>query len=374
MFQRFLHAEKNGFGGEEPLLHAHRLREGIQSLTCRQRHQAQQRAPIHRLTARQMSGPAVHEPQFIRGNNHEPRFIQPAPAGAAEHLQDFVRTQRLLHIIPPVRGRRQRHAAQGKIDARRQSHRRHDHPQLPRLGQRLNHPRPHPITQAAVMIHHARRQHLRQMLPRQRFLLGGERERIGIGQIARDLRRHRLRPLPPGRKHQERTQILRQRLGHQARPVTLDLTGQGIAQTVRRHLLQWHRPHIRPDQLRRPPQSPQPFHDILRIRHTAAEQEQLRIGGSQRQREFIIQPPVRVADHLVLVHHQQGRAVTPHQAVLLRFQRGHEDGSGKIFRQVAGGDTHVPAARAPFGQLVISQRAGGHGIDGLAAIFPAVGP
>ena len=49
-------------------------------------------------------------------------------------------------------------------------------------------------------------------------------------------------------------------------------------------------------------------------------------------------------------------------------------GALEILRQVAGGDADVPAARAPFGEFVVGQRAGRHGVDGLAAVLALVGP
>ena len=64
----------------------------------------------------------------------------------------------------------------------------------------------------------------------------------------------------------------------------------------------------------------QPFDDLLRIGHAAAEEEELRAGRRQREGQFVIQAPVRVAQHLVFVHHQQGRAVAADEAVLLGFQ------------------------------------------------------
>ena len=118
----------------------------------------------------------------------------------------------------------------------------------------------------------------------------------------------------------------------------------------------------------------QPFDDVLRVAHAAAEQQQLRLRRRQRHGQFVIQAAVQVAEHLVFVHHQQGGAVALDEAVLLRFQRGDQHGRAEILRQVAGGDADIPAAGAPFGELVVGQRAGGHGVDGLPAILALVGP
>ena len=49
-------------------------------------------------------------------------------------------------------------------------------------------------------------------------------------------------------------------------------------------------------------------------------------------------------------------------------------GALRFSARVPRRDAHVPAARAPFRQFVIRQRAGGHGVNGLAAISSLVGP
>ena len=83
------------------------------------------------------------------------------------------------------------------------------------------------------------------------------------------------------------------------------------------------------------------------MRHAAAEQKQLRVRRRQRQGEFVIQPAIRITEHLVFIHHQQGRAIAADQTVLLRLQRRHENRRVEILRKVAGGDAHIPtAARA----------------------------
>ena len=60
--------------------------------------------------------------------------------------------------------------------------------------------------------------------------------------------------------------------------------------------------------------------------------------------------------------------------MLLCFERGDEDGRAQIFREVARGDAYVPTTRAPFGEFVVGQGAGGDGVNGLAAILGLVGP
>ena len=96
-------------------------------------------------------------------------------------------------------------------------------------------------------------------------------------------------------------------------------------------------------------QALQPMNDLLGIGHAAAEKEELGAGRGQGEGQFVIQAAVLVAQHLVFIHDEEGRAVAADEAVLLRFQRGDEHRGGKVFAQIAGGDADVPAARAPFG-------------------------
>ena len=112
----------------------------------------------------------------------------------------------------------------------------------------------------------------------------------------------------------------------------------------------------------------------MRIAHTAAEEEQLGLGRRERDGQFVIQAAVRVAQHLILVHDEQLRAVAFDQPAFLRFERGDEDRRVEILRQVAGGDADIPAARAPFGELVIGQRAGRDRVNRLAVFFPLIRP
>ena len=97
---------------------------------------------------------------------------------------------------------------------------------------------------------------------------------------------------------------------------------------IRVNFLQRHRTLLVPDQRRPPPQPFQPRHHLLRIGHAAAQEQQLRARRRQGQRQLVIQAPVRVAQHLVFVHHQQRRAVAADQPVLLRLQRRHDDRRG----------------------------------------------
>src|SRR5208282_3693755 len=56
MTQGFLDAKDDRFGGEEALLHTDGFEKRVKYMLGRGRHQTEQRAPVHRGTARQVAG------------------------------------------------------------------------------------------------------------------------------------------------------------------------------------------------------------------------------------------------------------------------------------------------------------------------------
>ncbi len=113
------------------------------------------------------------------------------------------------------------------------------------------------------------------------------------------------------------------------------------------------------------PDAPQPRDDILRIADASAEQEELRLRRREREREFVIHAAMRVADHLVFIDDEELRAFAPDETPPLRLERRDDDAGIEPEREIAGGDADIPAALAPLGELVICERAGRHGEDGL---------
>ena len=374
MLERFLDAKKDRFAGEETLLHADRGAEGIDALLGRHRHDAQQRTPVHHPAAREMTGVGVEQPDLVGGDHHIAGLVEPASAGPAEHLQDLVGPQRLFGGVTPVGFARQRDAAQGEVNARRQAHGRDDHAQLAGLGQGFDDAGTCAVAEAAVVIGDAALEHLGQVLAHQLLLRGRELERVGIGQLAHQFRRHLLGRLPARGEDEDRPQILGQRLGHRARPIAAHLGGQMIADLAGVDFVQRHGPLVMPDRHRIAAQAPEPFHHVLRIADAAAEQEQLGVGRRQRNGDLVVQPALRVGDHLVFVDDQQRRAFAADEPVFLGLERGDEHGRGKVLGQVAGGDADIPAARPPLGQLVVGQGPRRHGVDCLPARPALVGP
>ena len=89
------------------------------------------------------------------------------------------------------------------------------------------------------------------------------------------------------------------------------------------------------------------------------------MGGREREGEFVVRAPVRVAEHLVFVDDEQLRPASVQEGAALGFERGDDHAGIGAFVDIARADTHVPTGGAPLGELVVRQRAGGHGEDGL---------
>ena len=97
-----------------------------------------------------------------------------------------------------------------------------------------------------------------------------------------------------------------------------------------------------PHQHRIAPQPPQPFYHLIRIGHTAAQEQQLSARRRHGQSEFIVQTAVEIADHLVFIDHQQVRPIAMHETALLGFQSCGENRGIQILCQISRGNPHRP--------------------------------
>jgi hypothetical protein len=208
----------------------------------------------------------------------------------------------------------------------------------------------------------------------EQLLFGAELKRIGCGQLAGQIGGHRLCGLASWSEYQDGAKIFGEGFGHEPGPITLDVSGHMVAEAIGVDFLQGDRALIVTDQDGLAAKSLKPFGDILRIGDAAAEKEQLRVRRGKGDGEFVIETAVAVADHLVFIHDEQGGAFTGKQAILLSFKGSDQDGRIKVFREVAGGNPHVPPSRSPLGKLIVCESPSRDGIDGLPSIFALVRP
>ena len=129
-----------------------------------------------------------------------------------------------------------------------------------------------------------------------------------------------------------------------------------------------------PNPLGIPAQALKPGDNMLGVGHAAAEHQELRLGRRHGDGQLVVETAIGVAEHLVLVDHQKPWAITVNEAVFLRLKRSNDDRRVEVFRKVTRGDTNIPAARAPLGELVVGQGASRHGVNGLTGVSALIRP
>ena len=118
-------------------------------------HHADQAGPIDLCRALQLPRPGIAESRNVGNDQDVADVVESATTSAAKHLQEFLGQQVSLEAARLVAGVGDEHAAQGKIDARREAGRCDDGAELPRLGQRLDDASAQAVAQAAMMKRHA---------------------------------------------------------------------------------------------------------------------------------------------------------------------------------------------------------------------------
>ncbi len=218
-----------------------------------------------------MPGTAVHQSRTAIANDDITGFIHPPSACAAKHLQQLVRGNIALHLTVEITRFRNHHGPHGKVDARRQTHRRHHHPQLPGFGEGFDDPGPLLIGQSAVVAPHPSRNHGREFLPQHLFLLTCKWKTVRHRQRARNLPGDFFRVPAVRGENQERSQPVHQNLRRQPRPITGQAFRRAAFQHFQGHLLQGHRTLLGPHHLRPPAQALQPCGHILGIGHASTQ-------------------------------------------------------------------------------------------------------
>ena len=133
-------------------------------------HHTDQARPIDLGRTLELARPRIAQPGKIVGVKCVTHFVQPAPAGASEHLEKLIRFDLVLKIGGEITPVGHDHRAHRKINAGGKTHRRHDHVELAGFRQRFHHAGPGCIAQSAMMISHSIAQQPGQLLSSSRFL------------------------------------------------------------------------------------------------------------------------------------------------------------------------------------------------------------
>ena len=374
MFERFLDAEEDWFGGEKAFLGADGFGEGVATASGGGVHQGEQGAPIHGAAAGKMAGAGVEETKFVGGDEDKAGFVEATATGAAEHLEDFIGAKRLFDVVAAIRGGGEGDAAEGEIDAGGEAHSGNDDAKLAGFGERFDDAGARAVAQTAVMVGDAAFEEFGEVFADDEFLVLAELERIGCGKIAGEFGGHGFGGLAAGREDKNGAEVFGEAFGDEARPVALDFAGDVEIEVVGVKFFERDGTMFVPDKNGATAEASEPFNDGIGIGNAATKEEKLGLGRGEGESEFVVKAAVGVADHLVFVNDEEGGAVALDEAIFLSFEGGDEDGGVEIFGEVAGGDADVPAASAPLGEFVIGEGAGGDGVNRLAAIFAAVGP
>ena len=328
-------------------------------------HDANEARPVDLGGAFQLPRASIAQARKVRQHQDVADLIQPAAAGAPKHLQKLIR----LHV--PLEASRQitrpgdENRAHGEIDAGSQPHRRDDDIELSGFRERLDQAGADRVAKSAMMIGDAAAQEFREPFAREGFLFGGKRQRIAQRQSRGDGLRHLFAGVAARREDQHRRQVRAQRFSNRARPEAFALDELRFRQGAQIDFLERNRPFVVRDEDRVATDASKPFHHVLRIFHAAAEKQELRFARRERERQFVVHAANRVGNHLVFVDHEKLRAVPAQEAGTLRFEGRDQDPGVEIQRQIAGRNANVPAARAPFRQLVVRQGPCRHGKNRL---------
>ncbi len=324
-------------------------------------HDVNQARPIDLRGALELARPRVGQPRNLRDEQDVAGIIESATTGPAEHLQQLIRLHVALEISSFVTRVRDQNRAHGKVNSRGQSHRCDDDVKLAGLREWLDQTCAHRVTQTAVMISNARAQKFGETFSGERFLRRRKWERIANRHRGSNCLRHFFGGISARRENQNWRQIRAQGATDHPRPKIFRVHKLRIGKIAQIDFFQRYGTFVMRNQNRIAPDALQPRDDVLRISHAAAEQKQLRVRRREREREFVVNAAHRIADHLIFVDHQKLRTLAPKKARALRFQSGDDHFRVCIQRQIASRDADIPPARAPFGELVVRERARRHG-------------
>ncbi len=140
------------------------------------------------------------------------------------------------------------------------------------------------------------------MFAHDKLLRCAQLQRIGCGQLAGKIRSHALSRLPARGEDQHRSEVLGQRLCHQAGPVTSNLGRNVVVEVVRMDFFERHGALFVADKHCLASKPLEPFDHVLGIGHAAAEEQQLRLRRRESHCQLVVQAPIQVFHHLIFVH------------------------------------------------------------------------
>ena len=263
-------------------------------------------------------------------------------------MQKFIRTNASNFLPEAIVGFGDQHRAHGKIDSGGETSGRHNHPELPQLGQWLDDSGTQRVVQTTVVVSDSPREKFAERAPNQRILLGSQLEgftrRKRYGKTFGDF----LRDLALGGENENRAESSSEGLGDATGPVSTHTLGNLLPQGIEIYLLLRNGTFGTLYELHLAAEASEPIGNQARVRRASAEEEELRLRRSAGDRQLVVKPSERVVEHLILVDDQQLRSFATQQSVSLGLESRYDHRGGEIVGEVSCGDPDIPPTRPPL--------------------------
>jgi hypothetical protein len=370
----FLDAEEDGFGGEETSLDPDGFGEGVASEVGCDGHEVEEGGPIDHAGAGEEGGLAVAEADALGRDEDVAGFVDAPASGATEHLEDFVGADGDFEAVAFVGFGGEGDGAEGEVDTGGEAHGGDDDAELAIFGEGFDDACASGVGKAGMVEGDAGLEEFGEGFTDEAALGVGELEGVGVGKFAGDFGGDHFGLLTAWGEEKDGAEGFGEGLGGEAGPMAADLGRQPPTEVLGEDFVEGNRADFVSDEDGIASEASEPVDDLIGIGDGTAEEEELGVGWGEGDGQFVVQAAILIGEHLVFVDDEEAGAVAVDEAVLLGFEGGDEDGGGEVVGEIAGGDTDVPAAGAPFGEFVIGEGAGGDGVDGLAAVLAVIGP
>jgi hypothetical protein len=365
ILEGFLDAEVDGFGGEEALLGADGSGEGVAAGGGGGGHDTEEGAPVDEVGAGEVAGVGIPHAQFITGDEDVAGFVDAASAGAAEHLEDFVGLEEVFDLVASVGFAGEADATEGEVDTGGEAHGGDDDAELSGFGEGFDYAGAGAVAEAAVVAGDAGFEESGDGFTDEGFLLGGESEGVGVGELAGEFIGEGFGGLAAWGEDEDGAEVFGEGFCYEAGPVAFDGGGQVELEIVAVDFLEGYGAEVMADEGGLAAEALEPFGDVLGVGDGATEEEELGGGWGEGEGELVIEAAVGVAEHLEFVDDEECGALASDESMFLGFEGGDDDWGVEVFREVTGGDADVPALVAPFGEFIIGEGAGGNRVDDL---------
>lgn len=329
-------------------------------------HDGEEAGPIDAIGAAEAEGAGLVEAGFGGQGEDVADAVEPAAAGASEHLEEFIGTDLSGLFAAAVGAVGDHNRAHGKIDTGGEAHSGDDDAELSGFGERFDEAGALAVIEAAVVKGDAGAEEGAEGMAGEFFLFGGENEGIFFGEGAGDFDSDVLGGAAARCEEEQRGHFSFEDTGDGAWPVTANGIGNAVGEGFHGNFLKGDGTFAVGDQFGGPPEAAEPVADRFGIADGAAEEKEARLWRRGGDGDLVIEAPLVIADHLVFIDDEEIGTLAVEEAGFLGFEGGDDDGGIGTERAVAGDEADRPAEGFPFEQFIVGEGAGGNGVDGAA--------